>query len=142
MRPMLGATSAGVIHPAYERMSQSSWSIHRSSSTILSVTDHQLFAQPLRPAGYSFGAVLCRMLRGDAEPRRAYRPAHRLVDSRRLRTLPGHRPEHMDGVRGSTAGAWPGPYVRPFAGLASFNGPNLGRLAPSSGALTQPAFAI
>jgi hypothetical protein len=140
--PMVGAVPGVVIRPAYGRMSQSSWSMRSASRTLPSVTDPLRFAQPARPAVYSTDAASCRILRDDADPCHACGAAHRLVDRGRLRSLPRHRPEHLDGVRRSTAGARPRPDVWQVAGLATCDGAGLGKFPPAPGALTPNLFTI
>lgn len=139
---MVWAVPAVAIRLAYGRMNQSSWSMPCSPRTLPSVTDRQRFAQPAQEAVYSTGAASCRILRSDADPGDAYGSAHRLVDGGRLRPLPRHHPEYLDGLRRSAAGARTRPHVRQIAGLAACDGPGLGKFPPAPDALTLNLFAI
>jgi hypothetical protein len=64
------------------------------------------------------------------------------VDSGRLRPLPRHRTEHLDGLCRSRPGARTRPDVRQVAGLATYDGPGLGKLPAATDALARNLFAI
>ena len=137
--PIVCAVPGVAIRLAYGRMSQSSWSMRCLPRTLPSVTDRQRFVQPAPEVVYSSGAASCRILRSDADAGRAYRSAHRLVDGGRLRPLPRHRSEYLDGLRRPTAGARTRPDVRQVAGLATCDGPRTGRApARARGASSEP----
>src|SRR6266487_206048 len=96
------------------------------------------------PPGYNAHAAPCRTLGRDDAADRLREPAHRLVDRRGLRGIPGCRPEHLGGLRLAPAGTTAGADVRTVTRVATGDGQGLGSCAtaPRQVAVPSPQNAL